>query len=341
MRTKPPLFLRGRIWWCYVRPVSGRGRRKPKTTRTRDHAAAVEVWRRLERDAVSPTHHATDGTPLHVALTTRYNERRSAGRAEGTLSMYLVKGRQLTRVLGGMTPLEHITAEAVDGYVATRLKEKARRTTIARELTTLRGALRLAKRHGKYHKDLAEVMPEFSPQYKPKTRALSEKEIRRLLAHLAPKRAAIIAFLLATGATYPSELEKITRADISMRSWTVHLPGTKRETRDRVVPIVSFARPWLQLAMKSFPFERWGNVRRDMLRACEAARIAPCSPNDLRRSVATLMRARGVEPSLLGLFLGHADSRMAERVYGRLAPGQLAHLLDQRLRATTRAQHRA
>ena len=41
--------------------------------------------------------------------------------------------------------------------------------------------------------------------------------------------------------------------------------------------------------------------------------------------------ARGVEPSLIGRYLGHSDSRMAERVYGRVTPDQLGHLLESRL----------
>ena len=251
--------------------------------------------------------------------------------------MYEVKGRQLQRVLGRDTILEHIDARRLDGYVAQRLSEKAKRTTIARELTTLRGALKLAKRHGKYHKDLAEVMPEFSQKYKPKTRRLSEPEIKKLLSKLAPKRRAIVAFLLATGATYPSEIEALKRTDIDLRRWMVHLPGTKRETRDRNVPIVDFARPWLRLAMGHFPFEAWSNVRRDLHLACAKAKIDPCSPNDLRRSVASLMRARRVEPHLIGKFLGHIDARMAERVYGQMAPEELAHLLNQRIRSSRRA----
>lgn len=343
MRTPPPpLFLRGRVWWCYVRPVDGKGRRKPKTTHCRDYKAAVDVWRDLERRSARPADHLADSTPLHLALKARRDERRAVGRAEGTLSMMEVKGRQLLRVLGRETPLSRIDAQAVDGYIATRVKEHTARTTIAKELSTLRGALKLAKRHGKYHRAIADVMPiDFSPAYKPRERALSEKEIRRLLAALSPKRAGLVAFLLATGATYPSEVVKLSKGDIDKKRWVVHLRGTKRSTRDRKVPIVDFARPWLTLALPFVPFEPWSNVRRDMHVACDAAKIARCSPNDLRRSVATLMRARGVEPSLLGAFLGHGDSRMAERVYGRLSPEQLAHLLDQRLRATARTQKRA
>lgn len=260
--------------------------------------------------------------------------------------MYEVKGRQLQRVLGRETPLSLIDAELVDGYVQTRLAEEAERSTIYKELSVLRGTLKLARRHGKFHRAIDEVMPiDFSGQSKRKERALSEREIARLLAKLPEKRAALAAFLLATGATYPSEVHGAKPPEVNLRKWQVHLHGTKRETRNRVVPIVDFARPWLRRAMKSWPLEPWTNVRRDLHAACEAAKIDPCSPNDLRRSVATLMRARGVEPSLLGAFLGHGDSRMAERVYGRLVPEQLQHLLNQRLAATrpstTRTQKRA
>lgn len=56
------------------------------------------------------------------------------------------------------------------------------------------------------------------------------------------------------------------------------------------------------------------------------------SPNDLRRTTGRQLRARGVEPQLLAAVLGHVDGRMVEKVYGRLAPEELAHLLDGRIR---------
>jgi len=45
-------------------------------------------------------------------------------------------------------------------------------------------------------------------------------------------------------------------------------------------------------------------------------RSPPCSPNDLRRTYATWLRAQGVEPQLIGAAMGHRDSRMVERVTG-------------------------
>ncbi len=265
----------------------------------------------------------------------------AAGRRPATLDFLTKKGKQLIRILGKDTLLSSLTAREIDGYIARRLRGKGpddppvKPTSIHKELVTLRGALKLARRQGYNCPDPTLIMPlDFSPKYKPKERALSEKEIDSLIQALPRDKGGIVAFIVATGATYPSEVAPLRKGDVDVKKWMVRLRGTKRDTRDRHVPIVSFARRWLDRALTSLPFPRWSNVRRDMHLACAKAGIAKCSPNDLRRSIATLMRARGVEPSLIGAYLGHKDSRMAERVYGRLAPDQLQHLLEQRLSVT-------
>lgn len=102
---------------------------------------------------------------------------------------------------------------------------------------------------------------------------------------------------------------------------------TKRETRDRLVPVPTHARRWLALAKKSAPFERWTNVRRDLHAAADELGIDHFSPNDLRRTFGHMLRALGHPPHLIGAAMGHRDSRMAERVYARLKPGELAKLL--------------
>ena len=70
----------------------------------------------------------------------------------------------------------------------------------------------------------------------------------------------------------------------------VQVNGTKTETRDRVVPVVTPAhRSLLEFAVKyaggkeRAMFAPWSNIRRDLHAACKRAGIAPCSPNDLRR----------------------------------------------------------
>ena len=63
-------------------------------------------------------------------------------------------------------------------------------------------------------------------------------------------------------------------------------------------------------------FLPWGNVRRDLALACDKVGIEPCSPNDLRHTCATWLRQDG-PPDLIAPLMGHADTRMVERVYGR------------------------
>jgi integrase len=74
-------------------------------------------------------------------------------------------------------------------------------------------------------------------------------------------------------------------------------------------------------------FRPWGNVCRDLHEPCRRAGIAPGSPNDLRRTFGTWLRQRGVQPALIGVAWGDADSRTVERVYGRLPTEDLRRQL--------------
>jgi integrase len=166
---------------------------------------------------------------------------------------------------------------------------------------------------------------DFSPKYKPRTRALAVWEVDKLIAALPAPSAVVVAFIVSTGATCPSEVEPFDpKRDI--QGQLVHLRGTKRETRDRWVPVPSWARRWFAMARKT-TLPRRTNLRRDIIDACEAAGLERCSPNDLRRTFGHQLRARGVEPHLIAVMMGHTDSRMAERVYARLRPEELASLL--------------
>lgn len=82
---RPPVYRRGEVWWCRVRAPSGRAQRV--STRCRDYAAAVEVWRQLERRAVADPDRPAHSPALADALDAHLEERRAAGRAAGTLSI--------------------------------------------------------------------------------------------------------------------------------------------------------------------------------------------------------------------------------------------------------------
>jgi integrase len=56
-------------------------------------------------------------------------------------------------------------------------------------------------------------------------------------------------------------------------------------------------------------FLRWQCVRRDLRAACAKLGIPGCSPNDLRRTCATWLRAAGTPPHLIAPLMGHADKQ--------------------------------
>jgi integrase len=180
----------------------------------------------------------------------------------------------------------------------------------------------------------------FAPEYKPVKRFPPRDELHALLGALTTDRAACVAFMVATSAEWGA-VERARREDVSVDSSFAHVRGTKRATRDRHVPIVSDEqRSLLAYAMEHAQgeggvfFLPWQNVRRDLGAACERLGMPSCSPNDLRRTCAKWLRAAGVAPHLLAPLFGQADSRMAERVYGRLEPAELAVLLGESLGRT-------
>jgi len=336
------LFKRGRVWygWFYER-----GQRVVRTTKCRDQAAAERVARNWERDAADPDHAAARTATLSGAfqlLLKRDEEEVKAGRRSAdTTAFHKTKAGHLVRVFevqpdGSRVPfpLGSLRAHHVDDYISRRRGEGVADATIAKELVVLRKSLRLAIRAGMWRGRIEEVIPvAFSPEYEPRKRALDAGEVGKLLAGLLADQAARVAFIVATSACW-RESELARREDVGEGLATVLLRGTKRKTRFRTVPIVSPAqRSLLEYAVEHAGgkdgalFAPWRNVRRDLLEACEAAGIERCSPNDLRRTFASWQVEAGVPLFPIAQAMGHKDTRMLERVYGRQTTAQLAGLM--------------
>ncbi|HET9045114.1 MAG TPA: tyrosine-type recombinase/integrase [Burkholderiales bacterium] len=343
-RTGPRLVRRGRIWYTWV-PKPGGGTRRVGTNCT-DRKAAAEVARDLERRAADPAYQASYTTTVQQACDRYLASRKRAGRAAGTLHHYTVKTSHLTRVIN--VPLAHITIGIVERYIDTRTNEGAARTTVKKELRALGAVLRHAKRLGLWTGDVGAVIPEYADDYQPRKRSLAWNEVVFLLAALekpsnsqpasvSANRSAMIAFIVATGARW-GEAVRAQREDVT--ELYVALRGTKTKLARRTVPVVPMTEKLVGYAMtrvgdrKGRLFDRWTNPNRDLEVACKQASIPKCTPNDLRRTIATWMRASGVDTSVVAAFLGHTTSRMVERVYGRLSPEELrgriaGRLLDQ------------
>lgn len=349
----PELFRKHETgpWWAFLPNREG-GKQPRESTKLKDERAAHEWY--LERvRGPNPAKDQKERT-LVDALDDRIDWLK-AGRLHDdptrkklsikTIEFYVKKSRQVSRVLGKHTLLSAIGHEQIRKYIVIRTKETAKGTTIAKELTALSCAMRLARKDGVACAHFRDIVPEdFKALYVPKKRWLPEAEVDKLLAKLEPKRAAVVAFIVATGATYPSEVAPFRIEHVNRKTYEVHILGTKRSSRNRHLRVPSHARKYLDFALKHLGlsgFEKWGNIRRDLHVAATAAKIAALSPNDLRRTFAQWLVRSGVPHELTYPMMGHSSPKMLETVYGRRDATAVADLVELALKRAPRGARKA
>lgn len=366
-RKQSRLFRRDGPNWVaeYYEHINGRMERRQRSTKCRDYKAAEILLRQWERDGANPNHAAQRDETMSAALdrliATRQEQADAGRRAQSTVSFYKKKTGHLRRFFEFMVPgldgklimnvgtdgryvqvpfsLSDLEASHVDDYISLRRGEGAAENTIYKELVALRAALKLSKRRGLWAGDPSSVLPvAFAPEYVPKSRWLPVPELMKLLPQLQPDRAARVAFAVASSANL-SESDRAMRPHISKDLSTVHIDGTKNNSRKREVPIVlPIGKELLAYALKHAQgeggklFLPWPNVQRDLIEACKRAGIEPCSTNDLRRTFSMWHQAAGALPTTLHKSMGHADDRMLNKgVYGKLEVEQRRTLLQQQM----------
>lgn len=335
------------VWWCFLPNPRG-GKALRESTGHRDDVAAHNEYLRRVRGSL-------DGAPskpqrsLNTALQMRLewlesnqksNDPTRKKLAKDTISFYRKKSGVLVRVLGPNLLLSEITPETLRRYIQTRTEEGTKGTTIARELTALSMAVRLAHKDGIECTLVRDMKPEdFKAIYVPKKRWLSRVEVKAVLKELPKDRAAIVAFIVATGATFPSEVYRVRTEDVkpSKKNPTVHIRGTKRETRDRTFVVPRDRREYFKMAVPFVPFRRWTNANRDLLRVAEKLKIDAFCPTDFRRTFAKWLALAGVPYELAYPLMGHADDRMLKQVYGKREATDVAPLVDAVLRKAKRS----
>jgi len=317
------LFKRGRIWW-HRDPVTGR----QASTRCTDIEAARAYHRARERVAADPTTAAAAEAELgHWCDQTVALKRRDS--SESTIRFYTQKLGQVLGVLGRDFRLAELTPPAVDRYVSQRRADGVTDHTIVHEFSCLTQVLKLAKRAGCFPGDLAALRPlDLHTRYVPRKRALPREEVVRLLAVLEPARGAFVALTVGLGLRL-SEAFRLLPSDVDLEHGRVFVGGTKTEQSQAHLPILSVMRSLVASGSKFLPLEPWQNIVRDLAAACRRAGIQPCTPNDLRRSHATLLIEAGVDRDVVRRLLRHTTAAMVDRVYGKPRPEALGALAEQ------------
>ncbi len=334
------LKRRGVVWYAWI-PQPGGGTRLLSTNCT-DKRAAERKAADMEREALDPAYAAANATTIERVLSDYRASRERLGRAEGTLSHVDVKSGHLVRVLADELDKPYardLSHALLCTYVDRRRTEGARNTTIKKELRVFGAAWKLARRNELVDLPLDRLMPELEDDYRPRKRALAPLELVGLAAVLPAHRMASVAYMVATACDW-SAVARAKPEDVSRDGSMVHIRGTKRESRDRDVPLplpeqrtlVLWAVAHADGAIGGRLFSGWSNARRDIADACTKIGIDRCSPNDLRRTYAKWCRNAGIEPALVGPAMGHADGRMVERIYGKLTADELGQVMSHRVR---------
>lgn len=71
-----------------------------------------------------------------------------------------------------------------------------------------------------------------------------------------------------------------------------------------------------------------GTIRKGFAGACERAGIEGATIHDLRRTAAVHMVSAGIPIFKVAQYLGHANTAMVEKVYGRFAPTHMQDAAD-------------
>ena len=336
------LYKRGKIWWLAIGDTR-------ESTGLKDKGAAEILFKRRQRELADPNHAAADAATLSEAVASTISTLEKTKRKDGsptpagTIHMYKVKTGHLLRLLPER--LAEIDPIAVSTYCETRDEEGAETSTIYKEWSCLSRVLQEAERKGLYSGTIAKLKPEWvTGASVPCETFLTVEECERLLGALSPERRSVVALILATGMRW-SEVSRFEIGDLEAKTMTVRIRGTKTSGSAKPIVIPESYRPLLAHVTTSAV--AWANVRRDLHVAARRADRAfaatvtdrqakregaycpvmpPVSPNDLRRTFASLLVQAGTSLEVVAQLLRHTSVAMVFRTYGKHTPESLAAL---------------
>jgi integrase len=213
---------------------------------------------------------------------------------------------------------------------------RARRASVNRTWTILRGALNHAFREGKVESDLAwrKVKP-FKNVDAARLRYLTVAEAKRLINASDPEFRPLVHAALLTGARY-GELCRLSVVDFNPDVATLAVRQSKSGQARHIV-LTDEGRAFFQqlttgragdeIMLRKKNGAAWceAHQRRPMIDAVTRAKIKPTiSFHGLRHTWASHAVMNGVPLIIVARNLGHTDTRMVEKHYGHLAPSYIA-----------------
>lgn len=276
--------------------------------------------------------------PVVAAIMDAYiKDRRDKVRSIATLE---AAKKALVRHLGDLEP-DHITRERIRFYARQRRNEghmvgpaDARRKkitadgTIARELVTLRAALRWAVAErwiaAAPHIDVPAAAP-------PRDRWLTREEAAKVLdAAQAPHIKVFIALALYTAAR-SGALLALRWQSVDLDRGLIDLGAGQGNKGRAVVPIAAALAPILaqarEMATCDYVVEHGGegvaSVKTGIRAAARRAGVPGVTPHVFRHTSATWMAQGGVDMDMIARYLGHRSTTTTAKHYAKWSPDYL------------------
>lgn len=306
-----------------------------------DQTSASEEFHRIVQEAKRPV------DPDVSAIWQAYMDDKAGRRIAVTMS-YL--RRRVLPFFGRLRPNE-ITRKTCRAYIEMRRTDmrgsaeqrerfEARGQTLVRgvgdytirtELGHLRTALLWAEKDGMISRAPWIEMP---PVPQATERHLTREEFERLLNAAQTPHLSLYLLLAISTAGRNAALLELTwdRVDFSRGLIYLGPRHVQRPQKGRAtVPMTDALRRALSSAMPIKRCDRvieWAgepvaSVRTALNKAVKRAGLSKVTPHMLRHSAAVWMAEAGISMSEISAFLGHADSRITERVYAKYSPAYL------------------
>ena len=231
--------------------------------------------------------------------------------------------------------VDQLTPAEQDRYVEKRLDGGVTTGTIARELVTLRAALRRAHKR----QEIASVPFIKNPQTlaekrsaKPKGRPLKLSELASLFEHAKSQRVRRLLMILTNTMCRPRAALQLSKAQVDFESGLVDLnpPGRVQNNKHRpIVPLTDALRVWLQ-GFEGDVYMAWGSrVTRDAgaiwMELRERAQLGgEVNGYSFRHTMARELRKRRVPGEQIKIMLGHQLPDQTTQIYAPYDPDYCA-----------------
>ena len=307
--------------------VSGKWQRK--ALRTKDHREAEQALKGFAAQ------YEIDNRPDQITVEYCWNGYRETLGSRPTAATMLAEAKAILPFFGAM-PADAITEDDCMAYRAAREALGRRPATILTEMSHLASALKWAAKKDLIAKAPAIWKPSNSP---PRDLRLTREQGRAFLAACEMPHIRLFAILAMTTGARMGALLGLTWDRVDFDRGRIHLkdPALARTTKGRgLVPMNRTARAALSAAkagaLTPYVIEWNGkpvaSVKTGIAAAARRAKLTWVTAHVFRHSAASWLAQDGVDLGKIAEFLGHADRKMAEKVYAKFTPDYLGDAAD-------------